>query len=105
MGKSGHVRQFETDGVSFEVYDETSLLVIKAGLGPIFHWFNSYNLSWCYDFIHSFDGNTTWIRDVKFTITEDSIAEAMGFPTKAEKWFKKQMMQDVDLNFFRNEEY
>ena len=57
MGKSGQVRLFELDGVWFEVYDEVAALFKNVGWETIFQWFDGYNLSWCSDFIHSFDGS------------------------------------------------
>jgi len=42
---------------------------------------------------------------MEFGVIEDSITEATGFPIEGEKWFKKRMMQNVDLNFFLKGEH
>ena len=99
------MRWFELDGVWFKVCDEVALLFKNAGWGPIFQQFDGYNLSWCYDFIHSFDGNRAQIIGMEFTVIEDSIIESTGFPTEGEKWFDKLMMQTVELNFFLKGEH
>lgn len=42
---------------------------------------------------------------MEFLVTKDSITESMGLHTEGEKCFNKQMMQNVDLNFFLKGEH
>lgn len=101
MGKSDQIKQYELDGIEwFQAYEELIPVFTNAGWESIFHRFNGYNVSWCHDFIHSFDGSTARVRDLEFAVTEESITKAKGLSTEGEKWFQKQMVQNVDLNFF-----
>lgn len=104
MGRSNHVKRFELDGMHFDVYPKMLVLFRKAGWELVFQRFNKYNLSWCQDFIYSFNGYTSRIRTLQFPVTEESIVGATSFPTEGERWFKQQRLQNVDLNFFLKED-
>lgn len=89
MGRSSHVNRFEPNGMYFEVYPEMLFLFRNVGWDLVFSRFNGHNLTWCHDFIYSFDGKTARIKTLKFPFVDESIVGAIGFPTEGENWFIK----------------
>lgn len=88
----------------FKVYLEMLILFRNAGWELVFQRCNSHNLSWYHDLTYSFNGNTTRIKTLQLSVIEESIDEATHFPIEGERWFKKQQLQNVDLNFFWKED-
>jgi len=88
MGRSGHVNRFEPEGMYFEL-SQIGGSFQKCRLGASLSMFQWHNLSWFHDFIFSFKGNIARIMTLQFPIIEESILEAMRFPTEGERWFKK----------------
>lgn len=56
-------------------------------------------------FAEGFDGQSVRIANLIMHVTEDSIALACNLPVDGEKWFKKKLITDGDVNQFLKPEH
>ena len=88
-GAMALLSRFEISGPELVEADEkAALLFEKIGWGQLFRCFSGHNMEVTKHFALSFKENVAQIGDVKFTINEDKIAEAMKLPQTGERWFK-----------------
>jgi hypothetical protein len=60
----------------------------KAGWVPFLEKFRGHHDGVSRAFVQSYDGESVQLGDLKLTITEATIAEAIGLPSTREKYFK-----------------
>lgn len=56
--------------------------------------FRGYNKEVTKSFARSFNGQTAEVGDLKFTVTEATIAAATSLPQEGERWFKNRGVED-----------
>jgi hypothetical protein len=62
--------------------------------------FEGYNLQVAKDFAQTFDGCREKIGDTQLELTEGFVSEAIGLPSKGEKWFKNARIEGVPWSLF-----
>jgi len=72
----------------------------EAGWELIFQLFTRYDLKLTSYFIDSFDSNIVRVQGLLFQVIEESIIEATKTLEEGKRWFKRQMVQGVNLNYF-----
>jgi len=55
-------------------------------------------------FAEGFDGQVVNIAELSLSISEESIAEAVGLPIDGEIWFKNRTLIGIDIDFFLKDE-
>ena len=81
--------RFEISGPELgEANKKAAILFKKIGWVQFFRCFSGHNVEVTKQFAMSFKKNVAQIRDFKFIIDEDKIAEATKFPQTGERWFK-----------------
>ena len=73
-----------------EGYPQVREMLQQAGWLQFFKKFSGFHKEVTKTFARSFKGTEVEIGDIKFTITEASIAEATEFPRQGERWFKNR---------------
>ena len=73
-----------------EGYPQVREMLQQAGWLQFFEKFSGFHKEVTKTFARSFKGIEVEIGDIKFTITEASIAEVTEFPRQGERWFKNR---------------
>ena len=93
----GKLLRVEPEGSKFlEGYPQVKDALQKANWLQCIKKFKGYHREVTKTFAHSFKekDNQVEIGDLKFTVTENSLAQATSLPQTGERWFKNRLVQD-----------
>jgi len=91
----GQLLRAEPEAPKFiEGYPQVKDILKKARWLRFIQKFKGYHREVTKAFARSFDGLEVEIGDLKFTVTEASIAAAIELPQGGERWFKNQSIGD-----------
>jgi len=91
----GKLLRAEPEGSKFlEGYPQTKDALQKAKWLQFIQKFRGYHREVTKAFARSFKDNKVEIGDLKFTVTEGSLAQATSLPQTGERWFKNRSMED-----------
>ena len=87
----GLLLRAEPDGPKFmEAYPQLKSILRKARWLQFIQKFKGHNKEVTKTFARSFNGVEVEIGDIKFLVTEESIAAATKLPQEGERWFKNK---------------
>lgn len=91
----GKLLRVEPEGIKYlEGYPQTKEALKKAKWLKFIQKFRGYDKEVTKAFARSFNGNTVEVGDLKFTITENTIATATNLPQVGDRWFKNRGLED-----------
>lgn len=91
----GKLLRAEPEGKKYlEGYPQTKESLKKERCLKFIQNFRGYNKEVTKAFAWSFNGHAVEIGDLKFTVTEATIAAATSLPQEGERWFKNRSMDD-----------
>ena len=91
----GKLLRAEPEGSKFlEGYPQVKDALQKANWLQCIQKFKGYHREVTKAFARSFKDNQVEIGDLKFTITEGSLAQATSLPQTGERWFKNRSVED-----------
>ena len=90
MKKSGKTNRFEPTDTSWEnEFPDCATLFKRVGWFTFFERITGFNPEPSYRFAQGFNNDTVTFDTLKFELTEELIAEAIGISREGEMWFKK----------------
>ena len=72
---------------------------MNAGWYSFFERIRGYNIEVSLGFTRNFIGTQVNFASMSFEVSEASIAEAIGFPTEGDQWFKEEVLDLVTFSF------
>jgi len=91
----GKLLRAEPEGSKFlEGYPQVKEALQKSKWLKCIQRFKGYHREVTKAFARSFRDNQVEIGDLKFTITESSLAKATSLPQTGERWFKNRAVED-----------
>ena len=93
--RMGKLLRAEPEGSNYlEGYPQVKDLLKKAKWLRFIQKFKGYNKEVTKTFARSFNGQIVEVGDLKFAVTEATIAAATGLPLDGERWFKNRSVDD-----------
>ena len=91
----GRLLRVELEGLKFlEGYPQAKELLKKAKWLCFIQKFKGHNKEVTKAFARSFNDQVVEIGDLKFTVTEASIAAATDLPQEGERWFQNKILDE-----------
>ena len=91
----GKLLRAEPEGPKYlEGYPQVKELLKKVRWLRFIQKFKGYDKEVSKAFARSFNGQTVEVGDLKFTVTEATVAAATGLPQEGERWFKNRSVDD-----------
>ena len=89
-GKSGKINRFEPTDISWATkFPKCATLFRTIGCFTFFEKITSFNPKVSHHFAQNFINDIVTFDTLRFEVTEDLIAEAMGVQIEGESWFKR----------------
>lgn len=96
----GKLLRAEPEGPKYlEGYPQEKDFLKKAKWLRFIQKFKGYNKEVTKAFAQSFDGQMVEIGDLKLTVTEATVANAIGLPQEGEQWFKNKSVDEQAWRF------